>query len=372
MRKLRGLAPAAAIVVAAVVVVVLSLVGANGRDDSTATHPPPGVGRALIVDADAHGAVVLSRNGVLIGYRSDGTVTWRDPDLGRRSADPILCLARCPDVAASGADKTYGKPERPDPPIVFYVGERRIVRKTIVNGERAKGAVIWAASRSQWIEWRARLGGSQHLLLRDGNAVLRIPLAGPRRSVPPTAVVNPDATRALVLAPRRGSQAERLWLTRADGSGWQLAASGSGKGDLACLDGAGRVALIRGQRRPELVHYPAMSGSRIYGLPYPGDCEFSAIGPVITSLTAGSAPRSLVVQLDSGGEPRWHRRGREMFRLSASPDSKYVLVVGAHQATVLDGRGKEVRAIQDVDDAVLLRGGWIVALHHGGGIDWRH
>ena len=73
-----------------------------------AAHPAP-VGkpagqpsRAVLVDADPDGAVLLDRAGHYVGVTRDGVTAWREP-AGVRTYSIVSCLARCPDATLSAS-----------------------------------------------------------------------------------------------------------------------------------------------------------------------------------------------------------------------------------------------------------------------------
>ena len=83
----------------------LLLLGAAGcartADPDAPAPPSQTTSWTVIVDADAHGAIVLDGDQAYRGVRRDGTTAWRRP-AGEQAPMAVACAARCPDAVLSG------------------------------------------------------------------------------------------------------------------------------------------------------------------------------------------------------------------------------------------------------------------------------
>jgi hypothetical protein len=95
---------------------LLGAVGCAKSADPEAPSPPPRTSAwAAIVDADAHGAIVLDgADQTYRGIRRDGSTAWRRP-AGERDPMAVAYAARCPDAVLSGSILAMTQPGVPDP-----------------------------------------------------------------------------------------------------------------------------------------------------------------------------------------------------------------------------------------------------------------
>ena len=138
----------------------LLLLGAAGcartADPDAPAPPSQTTSWTVIVDADAHGAIVLDGDQAYRGVRRDGTTAWRRP-AGEQAPMAVACAARCPDAVLSGSVQSFTNPGVPDPRPELIIGGRAhplagVVAELAQQDGRprarvrafdARGAVVW-------------------------------------------------------------------------------------------------------------------------------------------------------------------------------------------------------------------------------------
>jgi hypothetical protein len=289
-------------------------------------EPEPRPGGWVIIDADAHGAIIFGRrDSEYRGVSRDGATVWR-----RRVGPPIVgCMKACPDAIPSTFDltRTVLWAESPD------------------NTVSVKGAELDLAGH------RMRVGG-QHTTWQtsaDGQHAL-----------------------ALTTLPVQGNN-EARWFDLTPG-GWRLSApvvTVPGPREHACVSPDGRTALLLGAA-PSLLDRDGYQ-MRITEIENAGACAFTRSSAIVVEPVsgAGGLSRSRLRALSPAGAVIWRLNFIGSAAVCGDVTSDRVLYVLAgvlHEAVV--GLDVGQRTIPGVSAACFDGEGALVVVDPTGATYW--
>jgi hypothetical protein len=304
----------------ALAALLLGAAGCARTAGPEAPTPPPQARWAAIVDADAHGAIVLQANAYL-GVRRDGTTAWRRP-AGEQAPMAVACAARCPDAVLSGSVRSFTDPAVPDPrpgllldgrthPLAGVGGHHR--RVLTAAGPRDFVAAVGDGDR-----WRLELH-------HGDRPPTRLPVDGSQ----PTWQESPDGRLALLTVTGNGTgapAARARWFTRQPG-GWHPAGAGVRVAGVdACVAGDGRALLLG--RSPAILHRDGRLAP-VTDLRHAGTCALAASGGIVAELAQlqGGRPQEAqargalarVRAFDARGAVVWRRDVPAEVAVTADP-----------------------------------------------------
>ena len=317
----------------ALAALLLGAAGCARTAGPEAPTPPPQAPRwAAIVDADAHGAIVLQDNAYL-GVRRDGTTAWRRP-AGERDLMAVACAARCPAAVLSGSVRSFTDPAVPDPrpgllldgrthPLAGVGGHHR--RVLTAAGPRDFVAAVGDGDR-----WR--------LELHHGD---RPPTRVPLRGSLPTWQESPDGRLALLTVTGNGTgapAARARWFTRQPG-GWRPAGAAiADAGVDACVADDGRALLLG--RSPAILHRDGRLAP-VTDLRHAGTCALAAAGGVVAELAQrqDGRPQARLRAFDARGAVVWRRDVPAEVAVTADPTAARAAYLAGGALQELDLRG---------------------------------
>jgi len=283
----------------------LLLLGAAGcartADPDAPAPPSQTTSWAVIVDADAHGAIVLDGDQAYRGVRRDGTTAWRRP-AGEQAPMAVACAARCPDAVLSGSVRSFTKADVADPrPRLLLDGRAHPLAGVTGHHRRiltAAGLRDFVAAVGDGDRWRLELH-------RGDRPPTRLPVDGSL----PTWQESPDGRLALLTVTGQGTGApggRARWFTHQPG-GWRPAGTTVPVAGVdACVADDGR-ALLLGQS-PAILHRDGRL-EPVTGLEHAGACALAASGGIVAELAQlqDGRARARLRAFDAGGSVVWRR-----------------------------------------------------------------
>jgi hypothetical protein len=349
----------------ALAALLLAAAGCARTAGPEAPAPPPQTTRwAAIVDADAHGAIVLDGQAYR-GVRRDGTTAWRRP-AGERDLMAVACAARCPDAVLSGSLRSFTDPEVPDPrPELLLDGRARSLDGVGGHHRRvltAAGPRDFVAAVGDGDRWRLELH-------HGGRPPTRVALRGSQ----PTWQESPDGRLALLTVTGKGAGApggKARWFTRGPG-GWRPAgAPVADAGVDACVADDGRALLLG--RSPVILHRDGRLAP-VTDLRHAGTCALAAAGGVVAELAQRDGrPQARVRAFDARGTVVWRRDVPAEVAVTADPTASRAAYLADGALQQLDLRGGQPPApLPAVLAARYDAAGGLVTVGTDGALTWR-
>jgi len=291
--------------------------------------PPQTTSWAAIVDADAHGAIVLDGDQGYRGVRRDGTTAWRRP-AGEQAPMAVACATRCPDAVLSGSVRSFTNPDVPDPRPGLLLDGRTHPLAAVGGHHRrvltAAGLRDFVAAVGDGDRWRLELH-------HGDRPPTRVPVEGSL----PTWQESPDGRLALLTVAGQGTGApgsRARWFTRQPG-GWRPAGTTVPVAGVdACVADDGR-ALLLGQS-PAILHRDGRL-EPVTDLEHAGACALAASGGIVAELAQlqDGRPQARLRAFDAGGTVVWRRDVPAEVAVTADPTA-------ARAAYLADGALHEI------------------------------
>lgn len=317
----------------------------------------------VIVDADGHGAIVLSgRQGSYLGVHRDGTVAWRVP-VSSRGPDPAGCAGQCPNAILSGSVAASNSISIADPaPQLLLDGKV----SSIAAAEGHKRRVLSAAGADDYLLAVGDAAGNSRLEQRRGSEVRRLALSGSDT----TWKISADGSAALAVSTiADGNQAQ--WFTRS--AGWWQPAGPSTlvRGGSSCVSPDGRKAVLLGQS-PIILDQQAGYTS-LTDLRSVGACGWSLSAVLIAEYAqrpaVGVQTRLRLVSAE--GIARWAAETNGESAIAANPVAPRVSYVADGVLFELDSSTTaELRQLAGVHSARYTSTGELIVARANGTMVW--
>jgi hypothetical protein len=346
---------------AALVVLLLGTTGC-GRQ-APAGRPPDPAQRdqgAWLVDADAHGAIVLDgRDRTYRGVRRDGTVAWREP-ADPRAPMAAACAARCPDAVLAGSIASLTEAGTADPqPRLVLDGRSRPVAGITGHKRRVLTALgphdLVAAVGDRGGRWRLEIrGAGPPTRLAVGSGLLPVWQESHDARVAFLVVVADDPGGGD--SGRTGPRNQARWFTRLPG-GWRPdGAAIRVTASSACVAGDGRALLLG--PAPVLLRRDGRRAP-VTDLRHAGTCALAESGGIVAELAQSlGGPHGRVRAFDGQGRVVWTSDLDGEIAVTADPAAPRV-------AAVAQGTLHEVDLL--TPGAVRSRPGVLAARYDGAG-----
>jgi len=304
-------------------------------------RPPPDPAPAIIVDADADGAVLFDgQQRAYLGVHRDGSLAWRVP-AGPHTPTPSGCLAHCPDAALSGSAASANSASVPDPAPMFIVAGQQ--RALDVPG--VKRNVLTAAGPADYVLSTGDGSGQWWLEIHAGETVVRrVPVDGFHTSWQESV----DRRHALAITTAATGRHAAQWFERGAG-GWQpTAPSLPVAGATSCLQPDGDHALLIGQR-PTILERGGGQAD-VTDLELAGTCALARTGGIVADLSQGTDGLRSDIRVFAGDRrTTWHRAAAGEISVSADPTSTRVSYTSGGALHEFDaGSGAELRSLPGV------------------------
>lgn len=331
--------------VAALLVVVLRPGSPPEVDDAAhagGDHPATPV----IVDADAHGAIILDIEArEMVGVDAAGAVRWRDRELADRII--VSCLAQCPDAVGSGGADTGSTP-----PVIWRTGDLRRV------DEHSAEVVLWAQSADDAIVKRTEAG---HDLIEVRTPEGRQP--HPIDGTDTQLFAAPDDSRAVVVADTGAYFA----LDRRSG-GWTVSSPGAAAARSACLGRGGHPTVLFDSDHTYLAD-PATARPRELPVTNVGRCAVGTDVLVVQRFRdhTRTGPHTTTRVLDSAGLPRWERTDPGINPGDFDAESGLLALRVDDELLVLDLTGTPVHRLTGFVDMRFVGKGRLLVLRSDAG-----
>lgn len=348
-----------AAVAAAILAVLLFVYGQYNSGDSGSSSPvmreEP---RALLVDADSFGAIVL-RGDTVFGIRRDEGIVWEKDSSQIEDFTSLSCADRCPDLIASG----LGQPGVPDP-------------APLIEGTASMPA-DWARASDGANTVLATGAGGALRLVSDaaGEATYELAKDGSIDTVP-------SAASRLIVFPRSADRrGVRVRGSAVDGTattyvfyqtrdGWRLLGEASGSDRLGCTAPGGAAWIvgtptITYQGEEEVALRSSVDG---------GSCWLTAESVLVSqNLSTPTGAKTNVSLLDArSGEERvaFEVEDEVMITASATTDTFALVKSGEAAVEIRSGSGKILDTIADVSAAQFVEDGTLCVIDRQGTPQW--
>ncbi|GAA4972139.1 hypothetical protein [Actinoplanes utahensis] len=314
----------------AVVPALLLLTAAGCAPTATTTgQPRPRPAEFIVIDADAHGAVIADvRRAAFLGADRNGAVVWRAPQ-DTTAPDVTGCARRCPDALLSGNSGARNDDAAAGPaPALIRGGHREPVRGAALAGR----TVLTADGADDYIVTGGTPGRWSLDTVRPGAPPTHVPVPGPHASWTATA----DRRHGLAVAYGTDpSAAVAVWFTRTR-DGWRPdPATTPVTGTAACLAPGGDRAIVLGDR--PAVRAPGGPARPVTGLDLASDCAFAASGGIVGAYGQDAGGETVRVEVfgPTGAVVR-HIESRHATRVTGDPLSNRVAYTAGGRTVEVD------------------------------------
>lgn len=362
-RNRRILLLAAALVAVLVVVAVVALDPSGAGDDRAADDVPLPIARYRVLDADAKGALIATRRGVM-GVSRSGRVVWRDDQLLERGPE-ISCTATCPEAVVWSSDASIGRPEVPDPPEIRLTADGRDEQPVRIGSTGGKRSYGLLAANGVVVTLESDLRGVQRVVVRQGG---RERYTMKTRGVLDARGYSDRSGDRLALALDLGAAGVRgVWLRRRGDELVAVREFGPLPSPYGCAAADLRSLIALGQR-PVEVAYGASTPTAVPEVRDGGACSVVPWGVVYTTYASTERGPELTVTGAARSGRLWKRRYRGVGSVSSGTNG-LTAVARKGGTLLLDRTGHIVQRVKGTADA-MMTGDELVAVSPTGRVTW--